>query len=70
MTSPVFPLATCIGCGCNDLCACEGETEPCFWLRLDRKNGLGVCSECPDQVEEWDKGDREIKVPIEETETL
>lgn len=59
------PLATCIGCGCTDLQACEGETGPCSWVRLDREAGLGVCSECPEQVEAWDLGDRELRVPNE-----
>lgn len=58
-------LAICIGCGCNDLQACEGDAGPCSWTRLDRNAELGVCSECPDQVEAWDQGDREIKVPME-----
>ena len=35
------PVATCIECGCDDSHACA---EGCFWLRLDRKTGLGLCS--------------------------
>ncbi len=49
------PLATCIGCGCDDNCACEGG---CWWLRCDYNEGKGVCSECEDHVETWDRGDR------------
>jgi ParB/RepB/Spo0J family partition protein len=45
------PLATCIGCGCDDDHACEGG---CTWLRVDRQSGKGVCSSCPDHVEQWD----------------
>jgi hypothetical protein len=48
-------LATCIGCGCDDSHACYGG---CYWLRLDREEGLGVCSECPEHLEAWDLGDR------------
>lgn len=52
---PDVTLATCIGCGCTDERACEGG---CFWLRLDRIVGLGVCSECADHEDRWDAGDR------------
>ena len=33
----------CIFCGCTDSRACEGG---CHWILVDRKSGLGVCSEC------------------------
>ena len=49
------PLASCTGCGCDDFHACPGG---CWWLRVDRGAGLGVCSECEDQVETWDRGER------------
>ena len=40
--------ATCIGCGCTDSHACVNEWhEPCHWLKVDRRAGLGVCSACP-----------------------
>lgn len=53
--------AICIGCGCDDLHACEDALgDPCYWLRLDRKAGKGVCSECPEYVEQWDKGLRDL----------
>lgn len=48
-------LATCIGCGCDDNHACP---DGCYWLRLDRAEGLGVCSECDDHLDPWDRGDR------------
>jgi hypothetical protein len=51
----VVKLATCIGCGCNDLHACPSG---CSWLRLDREAGVGVCSECEGMVEKWDNGVR------------
>ncbi len=60
-------VATCIGCGCDDLHACAEEDtgNPCSWVRLDRETQLGVCSVCQDHVERWDDGDREIRVPAE-----
>lgn len=51
-------IATCIGCACTDMQACVADGEPCYWLRLDRDAGRGVCSACPGHVEAWDKGDR------------
>ncbi|WP_197722866.1 hypothetical protein [Sulfurivermis fontis] len=58
-------VATCIGCGCDDMHACWDEiTEtPCSWIRLDRNSARGVCSACPEHVERWDNGDREAQVP-------
>lgn len=47
--------ASCIGCGCTDSHACVHEEVPCHWLRLDRVNGKGVCSACPDYVSRFDK---------------
>lgn len=48
-------VATCIGCGCDDLHACD---LGCSWLRVDRKANLGVCSTCQRDVARWDAGDR------------
>lgn len=61
----VLEIATCIGCGCNDLQACWDEEagQPCSWLRVDRKARLGVCSACPEVVSDWDAGDRTLRVP-------
>lgn len=58
-------VATCIGCGCDDLHACAEEDtgNPCHWVRLDREAQLGVCSDCPEHAERWDDGDREVQVP-------
>ena len=41
-------LLTCIECGCEDSRACINAItrQPCYWVVEDRKNGLGVCSEC------------------------
>lgn len=53
-------LATCIGCGCDDFHACYDQERDagCYWLRIDRRETKGVCSECADHVEDWDRGDR------------
>jgi len=54
--------ATCIGCGCNDFYAClsESTSEPCRWLSVDYCVGRGVCSECPEDLQRWNTGDRRI----------
>lgn len=48
-------VAACIGCGCDDFHACTGG---CYWLRVDYAERKGVCSECEEHVEAWDRGDR------------
>ncbi|EBR8157154.1 hypothetical protein DPY64_10605 [Salmonella enterica subsp. enterica serovar Newport] len=41
--------ATCVGCGCTDNNACMNEyRETCYWLKVNRQTGLGVCSFCPE----------------------
>jgi hypothetical protein len=46
-------LAVCIGCGCDDFNACKFG---CFWMRVDYERRIGVCSNCPAKVAEFDKG--------------
>lgn len=53
--SAALVLHNCIGCGCNEVCACDGG---CSWVRLDDK--VGVCSECPHHVPRYDRGDRKL----------
>lgn len=48
-------VASCIGCGCDDFHACG---HGCWWMRVDYAAGLGVCSQCPEHIEAWDRGDR------------
>lgn len=48
-------VASCIGCGCDDHHACNGG---CWWLHVDYEVGLGVCSQCEEHVEAWERGDR------------
>ncbi len=54
-------IAKCVGCGCTDVCACLNDLtgEACYWLRLDRERGQGVCSECGEHVARWDASVRE-----------
>lgn len=49
-------MATCIGCGCDDLHGCwdEEANAPCHWLRVDRDLRLGVCSACPGYAQRWE----------------
>ena len=54
-------LARCIECGCDDDYACD---EGCFWLRVDREAGLGVCSSCEARLKDWDAGDRNLDMGL------
>lgn len=59
-------LASCIGCGCDDFHACP---YGCWWLRVCYETGQGVCSECENHLEAWDRGDRTSHaVPASELE--
>ena len=49
-------LASCIGCGCDDLHACVDDLGPCSWIVVDR----GVCSCCEAHMERWNAGDRSV----------
>lgn len=55
-----YKKATCIGCGCNDFHACQTEEGPCSWLEVDYTMGRGVCSNCEEYLERWNKGDRSL----------
>lgn len=50
----------CIGCGCSDFNACVKDGEVCHWLKVDSIMGVGVCSNCPDYVEELEKQQAEL----------
>lgn len=45
--------AKCIGCGCTDDHACVENGQPCHWLRVNRVEGIGVCSSCPDALNQF-----------------
>lgn len=51
-------IATCIGCGCDDLHACDDISGACYWLVVDYVAGKGVCSCCKDHLARWKNGDR------------
>lgn len=53
-------LASCIGCGCDDLHACVDDLGPCSWIVVDRDAGRGVCSCCEAHMERWNAGDRSV----------
>lgn len=68
--------ATCIGCGCTDSRPCVTFTYvhpvigPCFWVKVDYELGIGVCSECPERIEEFEEKVNQAKlVSHEATET-
>lgn len=48
-------ISSCIGCGCTDDHACDGG---CWWMRVDRSIGKGVCSQCEEFIAAWDAGVR------------
>ncbi len=52
-------MSRCVGCDCTDRHACIGEDGPCYWLHVAPEYGIGVCSECPDQVEAYEAALRE-----------
>lgn len=60
-------LAHCIGCGCDQINACDGG---CEWLRVDHAHGRGVCSECEQHLERWDAGRRRFSPRANENRTL
>jgi hypothetical protein len=59
---------TCIACGCTDDDPCvydvedtdvdEGGPCTCWWVRGDNDAGVGLCSECEQYEEAWDRGAR------------
>lgn len=49
--------STCIHCGCTDTHACDGG---CYWARVDRVSGFGVCSACPSAIVRFDRGSRKL----------
>lgn len=53
-------LASCIGCGCDDMHACVGDQGPCSWLVVDYEIGRGVCSCCEPHMERWNAGERSV----------
>ncbi len=50
----------CFGCGCTDTKACVNNNKPCHWLVLDKTLGLGVCSNCPEQVKVFEQHQKDM----------
>ena len=57
--------------GSSIICACCGRAElpiydsgraPIDWLRKDIELGLGVCSFCPEWLDAWDRGYRDVRL--------
>lgn len=41
------PIAICIGCGCDDECACVSDAGiACGWIYVDREAAIGICNQC------------------------
>lgn len=65
-----FFTSECVNCGCTDTSACMTSDGPCSWLRVDEIEGVGVCSGCPQAVQNWDMGraciptDEEIELVV------
>ncbi len=67
---PPLTVASCIGCGCTDLRACLDALfgEPCFWIKVDRKLQIGVCSSCEHKLEEYEKRVRSLESGVRSEE--
>jgi hypothetical protein len=59
-----MPIATCIGCGCDDYHACQSDDGPCSWLMVDYGIGRGVCSCCEDNLARWKAGERSFSMLV------
>lgn len=57
-------IASCIGCGCDDLHACAGNDGPCSWIVVDYEVGRGVCSCCEGHLKRWNAGDRSVMMLV------
>jgi len=58
-TKPV--LCQCIGCGCDDLNACQDLLgDPCGWLVKSESGRIGVCTQCPATMRTWNANKRQF----------
>lgn len=62
-------VCVCIGCGCTDVHACHDTVidRPCYWMRVDRATGTGVCSCCEAYLGLWDDG---LRHPLQSPEQV
>ncbi|WP_238890961.1 hypothetical protein [Achromobacter insuavis] len=66
----LLSIAQCVGCGCtdNEACCDTKGTDLCYWLRVDRTLGKGVCNWCEEYVQDWDAGDYDKRTRIGPTD--
>lgn len=66
MARNLLSIAQCVGCGCTDIDACcdTKGSDSCYWLRVDRTLGKGVCSWCTEYVVGWDAGEHDKRTRI------
>lgn len=54
-------VCQCIGCGCDDLHACQDLLgDPCGWLVKSQSGRLGVCTQCPATLPRFKRGRRDF----------
>ena len=51
-------ICTCVACECTDANAC---TPACRWVKLNRQDGIGLCSKCHEKTELWLDALKKIK---------
>jgi len=52
----------CACCGRAETLASDGTGESVHWLRKNEELGLGVCSFCPEWLDAWDRGNRDVRL--------
>ena len=52
----------CACCGRAEAREDDSESESIVWLRKDAELGLGVCSACPEWLDAWDRGTRDVRL--------
>lgn len=57
----------CACCGRAELPAKESGSESFDWLRKDANLGLGVCNACPEWLDAWDRGHRDVRLHPDST---
>ncbi len=55
----------CACCGCAEKSMYKGADASIDWLRKDPGLGLGVCSNCPEWLDAWDRGHRDVRLQFD-----
>lgn len=55
-------LIICACCGRAETPVYDGESTSIVWLRKDEELGLGVCNACPEWLDAWDRGHRDVRL--------